>query len=38
MNNIQITLSPVDGSVVAERPLSDVSDISQALAKAESSA
>ncbi|WOG26658.1 aldehyde dehydrogenase family protein [Endozoicomonas sp. 8E] len=35
MNNIQITLSPVDGSVVAERPLSDVSDISQALAKAE---
>lgn len=35
MNNTQITLSPVDGSVVAERPLSDISDINQALAKAE---
>ena len=35
MNKTQITLSPVDGSVVAERPLADVSHINQALAKAE---
>ncbi|WP_257292515.1 aldehyde dehydrogenase family protein [Endozoicomonas sp. ONNA1] len=35
MNKTQITLSPVDGSVVAERPLSDVSDINLALAKAQ---
>ncbi|WP_257280045.1 aldehyde dehydrogenase family protein [Endozoicomonas sp. ISHI1] len=35
MNKTQITLSPVDGSVVAERPLSDVSDINLALTKAQ---
>ncbi|WP_252178730.1 aldehyde dehydrogenase family protein [Endozoicomonas sp. 4G] len=35
MNKTQITLSPVDGSVVAERPLSDISEINQALSQAQ---